>query len=60
MMPSPTGLDILQMQKVVLRNSDDSWPLEKTLTIHNVLIHIKLVWNKDQNHCYYNKFLEKF
>ena len=36
--------------------SYDSLPL--TLTFHNVLIHIKSVFNKDQNHYYYNIFLE--
>ena len=40
-------------------NSYYSVPLEKTLAFHNVIIHIKLLWNKDQNHYYYNTFLEK-
>ena len=26
---------------------------------HNVIIHIKPVWNKDKNNYYYNIFLEK-
>ena len=39
-------------------DSFDSLPLEKTLTYH-VMIYIKSVWNKDQNHYYYNIFLEK-
>ena len=38
----------------------DSLPLEKTLTFHNVIIHIKSVWNKDPNNCYYNILLEKY
>ena len=29
------------------------------MTLHNVIIHIKSVLNKDQNHYYYNIFLEK-
>ena len=33
-------------------NSDDD--------LHNVIILIKLVFSKDQNHYYYNIFLEKF
>ena len=37
----------------------DSLPLEKTLTFHNVIIHIKSVWNKDQNHYYSNILLDK-
>ena len=37
----------------------DSLPLEKTLTLHNVVILIKSVLNKNQNHYYYNMFLEK-
>ena len=37
----------------------DSLPLEKASTFQNVIIHIKLVWNKDQNHYCYNMFLEK-
>ena len=36
-----------------------SLPLEKTLTLHNVITLIKSVLNKDQNHYYYNIFLEK-
>ena len=39
--------------------SYDSLPLEKTLTLH-VIILIKSVLNKDQNHYYYNIFLENF
>ena len=30
-------------------DSDDDLLLEETLTLHNVIIHIKLVLNKDQN-----------
>ena len=37
----------------------DPLAVEKTLTVHNVIIHIKLVWNKDQNYYSYNIFLEK-
>ena len=40
-------------------DSYDSLPIEKTLTLHNVIIHIKSVLDKDKNH-YYNKiFSEK-
>ena len=31
-------------------DSYDSLPLEKTLTLRNVVIQIKSVWSKDQNH----------
>ena len=34
-------------------------PIEKTLTLHNAVIHIKSVLNRDKNHYYYNIFLEK-
>ena len=37
-----------------------SLPLEKILTLHNVIILSKSVFNKSQNHCNYNIFLEKF
>ena len=37
----------------------DSLPLEKTLSFHKVVIHIKSVWNKDQSHYYYYIFFEK-
>ena len=37
----------------------DSLPIEKTLALHNVIIPIKSVLNKEQNHYYYNTFLEK-
>ena len=40
-------------------NSYDSLPIEKKTTLHNVIMHIKWVLNKDQNHCYFNIFLEK-
>ena len=40
-------------------DSYDSLPIEKILTLHNVIILIKLVLNKNKNHCYYNMFLEK-
>ena len=38
---------------------DDSLLLEKTMTLRNVIILIKSVWNKDKNTYYYNIFLEK-
>ena len=34
--------------------SYDSLPIEKRLTLYNVIIHIKLLLNKDKNHYYYN------
>ena len=40
-------------------DSYDSLPTEKRLTLHNIIILIKLVLNKDKNHCYYKIFLEK-
>ena len=40
-------------------DSYDSSPIEKTLTLHNVTKHIKSIPNKDQNHYFYNIFLEK-
>ena len=33
--------------------------LKKTLAFYNGIIHIKLVWNKDQNYYCYNILLEK-
>ena len=40
-------------------DSCDSLPIEKTLTLHNVVIHIKSVLNKDKNRYYYKIVLEK-
>ena len=40
-------------------DSDDDLPLEKTLTLHNVVILIKSVFNKDQNHYCYYIFVER-
>ena len=37
----------------------DTLPLEKTMTVHNVITLIKSVWNKDKNNCYYNIVLDK-
>ena len=34
-------------------------PIQETLTFDDVIIHIKSVLNKGQNHYYYNTFLEK-
>ena len=35
-------------------DSYDSLPMEKTLTLHNAIILIKSVLNKDKSHYYYN------
>ena len=43
----------------IKNDSHDSLHIEKILTLHNVIIFIKLVLNKDENHYYYNIFLEK-
>ena len=40
-------------------DSYDSLPIEKRLTLDNVIIHIKSVLNKDKNHYYYEIFLAK-
>ena len=40
-------------------DSYDSLCLEKTLNLHNVITLIKSVFNKGENHCYYDIFLEK-
>ena len=41
-------------------DSDDDLSVEKTLTLHNVVILIQSVFNKNQNQYCYNIFLEKF
>ena len=46
------------MQKSVV-DSYDFLPLEKTLILRNDIIFTKLVFKKNQNHYYYNIFLEK-
>ena len=35
-------------------DSCDSLPLEKTVDFQNIMIHINPIWNKDQNHYYYD------
>ena len=40
-------------------DSDDSLPLGKTLTLVNVKIPNKSVFNEDKNHYYSNRFFEK-
>ena len=40
-------------------DSYDLLPREKPLTLHNIIILIKSVLNKDQNHYYYNIFLKQ-
>ena len=39
-------------------DSDNGLPLEKILTLHNAVILIKSIFNKNQNHYYYDIFLE--
>ena len=36
-----------------------SLPIEKILTLNNVIMHIKSILNKDKNQYYYKIFLEK-
>ena len=57
MMPFTIRLDTLNI--LVYDISNYSLFLEKTLTFHNVIILIKPVFNQNQNHYYYNIFLEK-
>ena len=40
-------------------DSYDFLPIEKSLTLHNVILHIKSVQNKDKNFYYYKILLEK-
>ena len=40
-------------------DSYNSFPIEKTLTFHNVIILIKSVLNKNENKYHYNVFFEK-
>ena len=40
-------------------DSYDCLPLEKTMPLHNVIIFITSVFNKNQNNYYYNIFLAK-
>ena len=41
-------------------DSYDFLPIEKTLTLHNVIILIKSVLSKNKNHYYYKIFLEQY
>ena len=40
-------------------DSHDSLLLEKSMTFCNVIILVKLVWNKNKNNYHYNIFSEK-
>ena len=40
-------------------DSYESLPLQKTLTVHNVIIIIKSVFNEDKNNYYYNIIFKK-
>ena len=51
--------DLSQNDAKIKIYSDDDLPLEETLNLHNVVILIKPVLNQNQNHYYYNIFLEK-
>ena len=37
----------------------DSFPLEKTMTLRNVITLVRLVWNKNKSNYYHNIYLEK-
>ena len=39
--------------------SHNTLPLEKIMTLWNVIMLVKSVWNTDKNNYYYNIFLEK-
>ena len=52
--------DIYSHKEVKIKiNPDDHLPLEKTLNIHNAVLHIESVFNKNHNHYYYQAFLQK-
>ena len=40
-------------------NSDDDFPIEKTITMHNVIMLIKFAYNENHNHSYYKLFFKK-
>ena len=44
--------------KILEVDSYDSLPVEKILILHNVIILIKSILNKDKNHYYYKIFLK--
>ena len=53
-------LNIYSQKYTKINNdSDDNLPLEKTATIHNVVILIMFVFNEKHNHYYYKMLLEK-
>ena len=37
-------------------HSYNSLPLEKTMTLRNLIINVESVWNKDKNNYYYNNY----
>ena len=43
---------------ITRKSKFDSLSLGKTLTLHNFIAHVKSVLKKDQNHYYYNIFLQ--
>ena len=53
-----TYVSFLNYPKIKI-DSDNDLLLAKTLTLHNVVILTKSVFNKNQSHYYYNMILEK-
>ena len=54
-------LEIYSHKYITIKvDSDDDLPLEKARNIHNVVIFVESVFNKNYNHCYYETFLERF
>ena len=56
---SGTSYIIFHNYAIIKVDSYNSLPLEKTMTLRNVVILVKSVWNKDKSNYYYNMFLEK-
>ena len=56
---SISDIDIHKYTNIKI-NWDDDLLLEKTLNMHNAVILVKSDFNKNDNHYYYQPFLEKF
>ena len=53
-----TDVDSYSSAKIKI-NSDDDLPLEKMLTMHNVVRPLKSIFNENRSQYYYKMFLEK-
>ena len=52
--------DISSQEYLKIETNSDNLPLEKIISMNNLIIFIKSNFNENHNHYYYKVFLEKY